>query len=432
MRRFFIVLIIGLGMFAPDLLGRDAEIDLSEQAGRMIEHLVLKSGLGIRWEPSPGEVKPLRAAVDRPWEELKPLKAPFARSDGEIVTTEALAWTILAEIAYARRLAARNSPEALVYLYLASLQVGFAREELLDPEPGLYRPEWRDGEAYGEPALRDQLLMLWALSRYSAIGDLLASEEEVKPENIRLFRRRIGPLADELFRALQPGLAEAELSDRDRLLREEALGAYRDATRDSELAREAEGYAGSPGFAPSPRPTPMGDAYTSSLRLETLADRLASDAFANPEALWKDPAVRRLVGGGVPWPASVAYDAASGEWRVEDPTLETAGAMAVAYRLLTLRSPSPVTSEPSRASDAAFARLAQQIARLNEELIAREEQLTSLSEPQAEGNPPGGTEEAPSSAAPYALTLWEALVLGATVLVSVGAVLFARREAPRS
>jgi hypothetical protein len=127
------------------------------------------------------------------------------------------------------------------------------------------------------------------------------------------------------------------------------------------------------------------------------------------------------------------YDDASGAWRVEDPILETAGAMAVAFRLLTLRPPSPVTSEPSSANDVAFARLAQQVARLNEELIAREEQLTSIAEPQAEGNLPGGTEEAPfSAAAPYALTLWEAIVLGATVLVSVGAVLFARRRAPRS
>lgn len=436
MRRVFTVLIAALWLLGPGLpvLGTEAEIDLAEQAGRMVEYLVLESGMGVRWEPAPGDVKRLRAALDRPWEELVPLKAPFARSDGEVVTTEALAWTILAEIAYARQLATQGAPEALIYVYLASAQVGFAREELLDPATGLYRPRWHDGEAFGEPTLRDQLLMLWALSNYSAIGDLLASGSGGKgrPESAQLFRRQIAPLADELFQALQPELTAAKLSDRDRRLRVEALRAYRDATGDSELAREAERDLGPPGFAPSTPPVrPVRDARASSLQLETLADWLATAAPLDMETLQKDPAVRRLVGSGVPWPATVAYDATSKTWQVEDPTLKTAGAMAVAFRLLTLRPLSPATG-------GALARLARRLASLNEELGTRAERLASFSEPQAEAVPEGtpttegtGTRAYPS-AAPHALTLWEMMVLGATALVSVGVVLLARRGTLRS
>ncbi len=432
MKRVFIVLIIGFGMFVPDLLGQDAEPDLSEQAGRMIEHLVLESELGIRWEPSSVEAKRLQAVLDRPWEELTPLKASFARSDGEIVTTEALAWTILAEIAYARYLAARNSPEALVYLYLASLQVGFVREELLDPELGLYRPEWQDGEAYGEPALRDQLLMLWVLSHYSAIGDLLASEEEGKPENIRLFQRQIGPLADRIFRALRSELSETRPDQRDRILWVEALDAYRDAARDPELAREARRYQES---LMSTSPSQVGlELAGERLTLAALADRLAllvstGERYQGElEVLLGDPAVERLVGSGVPWPAAVAYDAASERWRVEDPTLETATAMAIAFRLLALRSGTPAGRETQSTDISAFDRIAQRLASLNEELIALEEQLESTPESQTDGDLPEG---ARAPAAPYPLTPWEAIVLGATVLVSAGTVLLARRGGPR-
>lgn len=431
MSRWLLLLLsfVGVAILSqPDAQGADFEPQA--QAGRMIEYLVLESGLGLRWTPPPAAAKRLQAALNRPLEGLAPLKAPFARSDSEIVTLEALAWTILAEIAYARYLTLQHAPEALAYLYLASRQVGFAREKLLDPATGLYRPRWR-GEAYGRPTLGDQLLMLWALSAYSGVGDLLATEEEGRAEIARLFHRQIGPLADRLFWALRPELSETHPDERARTLWGEALGAYRDAARDPQLAREAERYRKR---VPAPPPQVQVEVEATSrsplvrLSLSGLADLLASvRSAAELEALVRNPAVVRLIGSGVPWPTAVAYDAASGTWRIADPNLETASAMAIAFRLLAL-SPSESPTEGEPPSPSPLERLAHRLAQLREELSALEAQPTSA--PKAPPQQGRKLPEEARSAPPSPLTLWEAMVLGAAALIGLGAALIAWRRGP--
>ena len=442
---------------SPDALGAGA----ARQAARMVQYVTLESGLGVRWEPPEALIRRLEAALRRPWGERKPLSAPFARSDTAGVTTEALAWTILAEIAYARHLKAQDSPEALVYLYLASRQVGFAQEELLDRSTGLYRPVWRDGAPSGDPKLDDQFWMLWALSEYSAAGALLPSDVARSEE---LFRKQTGPLADRLFRA-----AERFLEERPRALDEAplvqrvlwaaALYAYErvrpSRTSEAERLRNAlipEDSATSEALRWAQ--TPPGERLT----LAELAERVLllgareslrpSDLPSQEEGgeaspwslLLSEPAVRRIL-APIPWPAEVVYNPRTGEWEARAQAfVHVEAAMALAYGLLLLAPPGSLkaTDADPLARKRTLEGVAQDLREMNERLRILEAKLgetqqitdlgptTGISEPSLPSNN-DTTAEAGEEEGKGVWSPWDALLVGGAVLLGLGGVLQAWR-----
>lgn len=438
-------------------------IEGARQAARMVRYVVLESGLGVRWEPSEAWIRRLEVALDRPWKELKPLSAPFARADTPIVTTEGLAWTILAEIAYARHLQAQDSPEALVYLYLASRQVGFAQEELLDRSTGLYRPAWRDGSSYGDPELDDQLWMLWALSVYSAAGALLPSPSDSDiAHSEELFREQTGPLADRLFRAVERFLRETPPALHamplvPRVLGAAALHAYEQAepsrAPEAERLRKAlipEGSAISEAFQRAN--APLGER----LRLAEGAERVLllwareglglrdpSSPAGGKEGLsrWlSEPAVQRLL-APIPWPTQVVYNPGRGEWEIPaqeaQDVVPIEAAMALAYGLLSLTPPGALRGEseeegplPPRGDPSdrrrTLAGLARGLQGMNGQLRLLEERLRETQRTVDLG-PPAGTwgpsllseaREREGSWSP-----WDALLVGGVLLLSLGVVL---------
>lgn len=465
-------------------------VEGAQQAARMVRYVVLESGQGVRWEPSEALIRRLEVALDRPWKELKPLSAPFARADTPIVTTEGLAGTILAEIAYARHLKAQDSPEALVYLYLASRQVGFAQEELLDPGAGLYRPRWRDGEAYGDPELDDQLRMLWALSEYSTTGALLSSDVA---RSETLFRRQTGPLADRLYRAIEPLLQNALMStnatrstpptlkQKQRIRWATGLQAYAQAKL--AYAREAERLHNAllSSALSTSEIVSAGEQISSrgELTLTELAERVfllgtleeALEGALTPprerrgealEELLAEPAVQSLL-SPIPWPSEVVYDPAVGVWRPAETSLDAEAAMALAYGLLaaapweaptegssSLRSPGEQGKGKEEESEEKPARrtlegLAQDLEEAHKQLktlkarlervlaSANSDSTTGPFKPTAPSGPSGTTagEMSPSQALgkeQEAWSPWDVLLVGSALLLGVGTVLQAWRR----
>ncbi len=172
----------------------------STAAGREVERWVLESGAGVVWEPVfPLEIAELESAFTRSIRDLKLLEAPFNRPASGLVTLEALAWTVLAELAHARSLYDQAPQRALGLMRLAARQIGFAQRELLEPRMGLYKPRWSVARAQAEGDFKpiDQWLMLWALSAYSLSGELLGSAQRA-----RIFLERTRLLADGLAQVL--------------------------------------------------------------------------------------------------------------------------------------------------------------------------------------------------------------------------------------
>lgn len=445
---------------SADALGA-GEAEAEQQAARMVRYVTLESGLGVRWEPSASILQRLRAALPRPWEELQPLSAPFARSDKPIVTAEALAWTVLAELSYARRLDAQGSPEALVYLYLASRQVGFAQSGLLDASTGLYRPEWIAGSPAGTPKLEDQFRMLWALSAYSTAGGLLPSDVAGSEH---LFREQTGTLADRLFRAVEPLLretlrpgGEAPSSLRMRVLMAAALRAYERAglayaqeasrLRAALLPNVPEGLAEAVAWAERP--------FGETLSLRELAERLlllrAGIELAPPDAplrrrqvqAWKDllsrPGAQRLW-ASIPWPAEVVHDPVTGEWKPRDSALDVEAAMALAYGLLSATPQTPTPESPSPGAPAPKAGKAlERIASLLEEMGRRLEGLEAKAEeararvrvrapsgsgPSSNASEPGAQHRATTGRlrGEGAWSPWDALLVGGALMLGLSTV----------
>ena len=447
------------------------------QAARMVRYVVLESGLGVRWEPSEALIRRLEGALGRPWRELKPLSAPFARSDTPSVTTEALAWTILAEIAQARHRSAQGDPASLVYLYLASQQVGFAQEELLDRSTGLYRPAWRDGAPYGDPELDDQFGMLWALSAYSAAGALLPSDVARSEE---LFREQTAPLADRLFRALErllrgtPRALDAVPLTR-RALWAAALGAYERAmpSRATEVERLRRALLPEDSAIPevlrwTKRP------FGGRLALAELAERVLllgaiselddsapqgarGEALRSLLALLAEPAVQRLL-DPIPWPAEVVFNPNTQEWEAQaQEPVPVGAAMALAYGLLSLAPPDspgagPAGESPPRAAPSGSRRTLEELARklrgMNERLQVLEAGLEALEET-VSSRPPTDAEISDAVAAAEGEKEkkkekeqeqeqergeegtwgpWDALFVGGALLLGLGGVLRAWRR----
>ncbi|GEM_PF-4344027 len=355
------------------------EADALRAAAQTVEWVVLRSGWGVPWTPSASMERRLERALGRPWKRQRPLSAPYARSDEEVVSAAVLAWAVLAEIAQAQRLDAQGDPAALVYLYLASRHVGFAQEALWDETTGLYLPRWdpRTG-AQGDPRLDDQMLWLWALSVYSTVGGLLSLQEG---PGAQVFQRQAGRLADRLFRSLVPlwnAPSQGEKSSGEALLLQgAALTAYVRAGRVE--AREGEKIRAA--LLPRlPQPEeiltqalrPWGDV----LRLRELAQRAVTLQAAlvvfrdrdrdadrrRVEAALRD-ALRRLLGAPaarallrtVPWPSQVVRAAGQGpeEWRPAPPEAsersDVEASLALAYSLLAAFPPNGRREPPPEA-----------------------------------------------------------------------------------
>lgn len=351
MCRGVVRLLIGLLLSCGPLVGMAQEP--ARWAQNVLEFFMLESGMGVRWEPSPAEVRQFASALKKPLTELHLNGAPFAQTGDTLVTPEGLAWTILAELQWAKQLNAQGSPQALLFIYLASHQVSFAKNEMLDPDRGLYYRGWRDGKTLeGDPEPRDQILMFWALSAYSQLGDLLSTGETQKSD-AELFRKFVSPLADHLFQAIQKAAQISSnwwhLTSSEEGLWFQALGEYLGITLDSTLQSEAREAWQESRVKIQTQPWPDDSLLkpeTARYSLTELADALERldiqqmlQGSVKPqqfEALLSAPPVQALLQRDPPWPRSVEYDALAKEWRVDDPLFQTASAMSVAFRILRL------------------------------------------------------------------------------------------------
>ncbi|MEE9248025.1 MAG: hypothetical protein V3U79_04930 [Dehalococcoidia bacterium] len=160
-------------------------------------HLVMRSGLGIQLMPPPEKVKAMMemAGIDEAPTKPYLLQAAYASADPHFitafngndndfsnfrwdpakmdttVTTQAMAYTIIKEIIWAKSFASdvegpnpMNHFRALALSTEAAAQVNFMMTNLMSVD-GLFVPAWREGEALDEePAAQDQMAMLWALS----------------------------------------------------------------------------------------------------------------------------------------------------------------------------------------------------------------------------------------------------------------------------
>lgn len=215
---------------------------LDNWAAHLVENVVLTGGQGVRWEPSEGEWALLEPALTQTPARVFLLKAPFDDPDDPRVTTQTLGWTLLALLERAGQLRAEDSARALVLVYLASQQVGFARDRLWDAQRRQFAAEWDEASQTASTVFveADQVVMLWALSSYSRVG----SEVIVTtPEQAQAFVRYTIPLADEVFKGLvlrrfDPQGA-TETSSGLSALWDEALEAYLGVALDSALKQEA-------------------------------------------------------------------------------------------------------------------------------------------------------------------------------------------------
>ena len=405
-------LLAGFGLWALTLSVLGTE--LRDQAGRMIEYFALEAELGLRWTPSPAEAKRLELFLGKSLNELYLIKAPFERSVSSVVSTESLTWMILAELAYAKALTAQGSSKALAFLYLASCQVGFARQALRDPESGLYHPRWQEGHAFGVPQLRDQLLMLWALASYSRSGKLLGNEQSAQ-----VFYKQTRSLADELAQAIQATWPDA------------AALAARDPLSKALYIHAQRAYEGLSPIKTSQQQVLQGqdEAQPQTLTLRALAEQatiLAATQLSALPTLWEEPAVQALLSQDIPWPAAMIIDLAADVWRVSNPVLETAPAMALAFWLLQ-SAPMPVTTTPARLQDSEGMKFEVALIELVTKLSQLSERLQSLEQQLAAARAKNTLQEEKDTTAvmkrvsyvPASLTPAEALVLGPVGLLSV-------------
>ncbi len=150
------------------------------------------------------------------------------------VTTEAIAWTIIASVSSAKWLeqlyqlsqTAETRLWAMVLGRLAGEAARFAHANLRDPQTELYARAWKENVGISDPAARpgDQLAMLWALS------ELISLAQDFSFYRGTLSGYELSLWASSLFRAiLPPSQSQPEwlaLSVHDRGLLMEALASY--------------------------------------------------------------------------------------------------------------------------------------------------------------------------------------------------------------
>ena len=159
--------------------------------------LVMRSGLGIQLIPPPEKIKAMMemAGIDEAPTKPYLLQATYASADPHFVTafngndndfsnfrwdpskmdttvtTQAMAYTIIKEIIWAKSFASdvegpspMNHFRALALSTEAAAQINFMMTNLMSAD-GLFLPAWREGEVLDdEPVAQDQMAMLWALS----------------------------------------------------------------------------------------------------------------------------------------------------------------------------------------------------------------------------------------------------------------------------
>lgn len=190
-----------------------------------LESLVLTSGLGLQY-PANARESPDPTLTDPQLEGFALLQAPFRSGNPHyaqtpdldhpatlhwdsigmerIISLEALAYTVIAEVEWAKRLeqfarAQSDSSrfaqrEAQILFHLAEATMDFAERKLKRPD-GLYRDElrwWREAPlAEGPPPWRGQLAWLWALSVLMSTNESSADVSvyaSTREETERFFR----------------------------------------------------------------------------------------------------------------------------------------------------------------------------------------------------------------------------------------------------
>lgn len=160
-------------------------------------HLVMRSGLGIQLMPPLEKVKAMMemAGIDEAPTKPYLLQAAYASADPHFittfngndndfsnfrwdpakmdttVTTQAMAYTIIKEVIWAKSFASdvegpnsMNHFRALALSTEAAAQVNFMMTNLMSVD-GLFLPAWREGQVLDEASTaQDQMAMLWALS----------------------------------------------------------------------------------------------------------------------------------------------------------------------------------------------------------------------------------------------------------------------------
>lgn len=338
-----------LWVFVPTGLGQTSY----SWPGEVVEFLALESGYGIRWEPSEREASQFVEGLDRPLEDHFFNIAPFAASDSEEVHSETLAWLILAELEWAEQLKQQASPRALVFAYLMAKQVQFATSQLKDEGQLLYVQRWQE-DASIETSFRveDQVLMLWALSAYSANIDYLIQADNQSGDPGDLLKRFTSPLADELFSTLLSRM-ESTLNDwlRDPMAKRmwlNALQTYLEATSNGLLQQQAQGlFNALLREVEQELAAPEFTNRENTLNLESLMQMISllnaqlrinqsvsASALRNFDLWQSHPGARTLLRNCPACASGVRLDDASNRWASVESTFQTTPVIAAAYYLL--------------------------------------------------------------------------------------------------
>jgi len=358
--------------------------------GDVVEFLALKSGFGVRWEPSELESKQFESGLERPLNEFYFNIAPYAQNNSSEVHTETLAWTILAELAWAGELKRSGSPRALVFAYLIAKQIQFATSQLKDEQTLLYKNRWQETDAVPISfAPKDQVLMLWALSEYSATIDELINDGAQSNEP-GLLQRFVSPLADELFSTLLTQLvSQPDKWDFDRPTKQiwfKALHSFLAASGDDQLSQQAQTILAN--LEAELQETVLDDDLveenqsaniTSLIEVLSLLDTqlqmnqtISASALTYFEQWLSHPGTQHLLKRCPACGSTVNFNETLGQWQIDDADFYTTPAIAAAYYMLQvqpqLAEATVVGFEFSQKMDASLKGLLQTMDQLNGKL----------------------------------------------------------------